>query len=351
MTSSDPPLFFSCSRAQRLTSPPVALRVSPGAGLGADASTTFLGTGGVAATAASAPAAAPAAVDISDTPADASSAAPEAPAAPAAATTAEPEVAAAPSPTAAPAASSVQGYAAAQAAGDMPSSSKSHYVSADERMAETGGKLLYGLDKELAEKAAAKYDPQLEGEARAWIEAMTGEPLEGALDEALKSGVVLCNLLRAVDANLLKPPSKMAMPFKQMENIGNYLGACSKLGLQAHDSFQTIDLYEGKDMLAVVRQIHALGRLLQKRPGYSGPTLGVKEADANKREFTEEQMLAAKGTTTFLGKGSHGTAGGAMSKVEAGRVQVRGNVAGTEGLGTGGEATFVGTGSNSVKGS
>ena len=55
--------------------------------------------------------------------------------------------------------------------------------------------------------------------------------------------------------------------------------------------------------------------------------------------------MASKAETTFLGKGSHGTAGGAMSKVETGRVQVRGNVAGTEGLGTGGETTFIGKGS------
>ena len=84
---------------------------------------------------------------------------------------------------------------------------------------------------------------------------------------------------------------------------------------------------------------------VQKRPGWAGPTLGVKEADANKREFTDEQLMASKAETTFLGKGSHGTAGGAMSKVETGRVQVRGNVAGTEGLGTGGETTFIGKGS------
>ena len=43
---------------------------------------------------------------------------------------------------------------------------------------------------------------------------------------------------------------------------------------------------------------------MQKLPGYSGPTLGPKEATANKREFTEAQLQEAKGATTFLGKGS-----------------------------------------------
>ena len=88
------------------------------------------------------------------------------------------------------------------------------------------------------------------------------------------------------------------MPFKQMENIGNYLNACAKLGLRAEYSFQTVDLFEDKDMGAVVRQLHAFGRLVQKLPDYTGPTLGVKETDANKREFTEEQLMAAKGAST-----------------------------------------------------
>jgi len=156
--------------------------------------------------------------------------------------------------------------------------------------------------------------------------------------------------VRTIKPDIIKPPSKMSAPFKQMENIGNYLSACTKLGALAHDSFQTVDLYENANLLAVVIQIHAFGRLVQKLGIWSGAQLGVKEASANVREFTEEQLQAAKAEQTFLGKGSHGTAGGNMSKVETGRVQVRGNVAGTEGLGTGSEQTFLGKGSNDTPG-
>ena len=61
------------------------------------------------------------------------------------------------------------------------------------------GNVLYGLDKELAEKAAAKYDTGLEGECRAWIENVTGDKLgECSLQEELKNGVVLCNLINAI---------------------------------------------------------------------------------------------------------------------------------------------------------
>jgi len=178
-----------------------------------------------------------------------------------------------------------------------------------------------------------------------------GEKLEGSTHEALKSGIVLCNLVRAIKPDIIKPPSKMSAPFKQMENIGNYLSACTKLGAQAHDSFQTVDLYENANMLAVIIQIHAFGRIVQKVPGYNGPQLGVKEASANVREFTQEQMIAAKAEQTFMGKGSHGTAGGAMSKVNEGQGYKfkMGTYAG-EGYGTGGEQTFVGTGSHGTAG-
>ena len=39
---------------------------------------------------------------------------------------------------------------------------KGTFTSYEQRAAESGGEVLYGLDKELAEKAAAKFDPALE---------------------------------------------------------------------------------------------------------------------------------------------------------------------------------------------
>ena len=85
-----------------------------------------------------------------------------------------------------------------------------------------GGKLLYGMDKELAEKQAAKWDPKLEAEARQWIEAVTGMEIGADLHEGLKSGEILVTLVNTIQPGILKAPSKMSAPFKQMENIGNF---------------------------------------------------------------------------------------------------------------------------------
>eukprot|EP00966_Prymnesium_polylepis_P076374 1770188-Prymnesium_polylepis.1 len=128
------------------------------------------------------------------------------------------------------------------------------------------------------------------------------------LQQELKNGVVLCQLVNSIKPGVCPKPSTAKMPFKQMENISNYLEACEKLGVPKHDQFQTVALYENKDMMQVLTNLQSLGRMAQKVPGYSGPTFGAKMADANVREFSEEQMRAGASAQTFLGKGSTGHA-------------------------------------------
>lgn len=49
-------------------------------------------------------------------------------------------------------------------------------------------------------------------------------------------------------------------PFKQMENINNFLQACEEYGVGKTDLFQTVDLYESRNMWQVVLALFALGR-------------------------------------------------------------------------------------------
>jgi len=79
-----------------------------------------------------------------------------------------------------------------------------------------------------------------------------------------------------------------------MENIGNFLDACEKFGCNKQDIFQTVDLYEAQNIPQVINGIHALGRKAQGKPGYSGPSLGPKEAQQNVREFDEQQLKAGQ---------------------------------------------------------
>jgi hypothetical protein len=143
----------------------------------------------------------------------------------------------------------------------------------------------FGLDKELADKRALAYDHQAEKEARLWISEILGENLEGgSFHDILRDGIVLVKLAnRVCNANMKATASKM--PFKHMENINNFLIAIEKLGVPKHDSFQTVDLYEQKNMGQVLQTIFALSRHATKN-GFTGPSLGAKLSEQNPRNFT-----------------------------------------------------------------
>ena len=87
-----------------------------------------------------------------------------------------------------------------------------------------------------------------------------------------------------------------------MENISKFLISAATLGVPESDLFSSVDLFEAKDMSAVVRGVHSLGRIVQKIPGYEGPVLKTKPA----RLFSAEKLLMAKNAVTFVGLGSRG---------------------------------------------
>ena len=47
------------------------------------------------------------------------------------------------------------------------------------------------------------------------------------------------------------------------------------IGVPSQDLFMTVDLYEGKNMDAIVRNLHSLGRVAQTISKFEGPHLGV----------------------------------------------------------------------------
>jgi len=98
------------------------------------------------------------------------------------------------------------------------------------------------------------------------------------------------------------------MPFKQMENISNFIKACRTLGVPEYALFTTPDLYDGKSIVNVTNGIVALGSKAQTIPGYSGPSLGAKN-DAKKG--------GAKKSKWKIGSG-----GGGMSKMMMGSAGV-----------------------------
>lgn len=111
----------------------------------------------------------------------------------------------------------------------------------------------FGLDAELAAKREANYDYRSEYEAQEWIEAVTGEPFSQEFGEELRDGRRLCLLINAIRPGAVRRVNSSSMPFKQMENISNFLKACRSVGVAEYSLFETVDLFEGKDLGLVVR--------------------------------------------------------------------------------------------------
>ncbi|KAM6970487.1 transgelin-2-like [Aplochiton taeniatus] len=163
----------------------------------------------------------------------------------------------------------------------------------------------YGLSREVQSKIDKKYDPELEERLTAWIMAQVGtgmsQPEAGktGFQNWLKDGCILCQLINSLsgDNKPFKKIQSSGMAFKQMEQISQFLNAAEKYGLTKTDMFQTVDLWEGKDMAAVQRTLMALGSIaVTKDDGsYCGdPNWFHKKSQENRRDFSEEQLNEGK---------------------------------------------------------
>merc|ERR1711953_386243 len=147
----------------------------------------------------------------------------------------------------------------------------------------------YGLSRECAMKAQAKFIPERAKECMTWIEEVAGQKLGDIKDqidfaEHLKDGVMLCSLINALQPGSVKKINTLKAPFKQ---------ACTNYGLKEQDLFQVNDLYENKNLYMVVDNLYALGGIAQKK-SWEGPALGVKVASENKRNFDDDVLKAGQ---------------------------------------------------------
>jgi len=153
----------------------------------------------------------------------------------------------------------------------------------------------YGLSAQVANKLASKRDPELEGEVLSWIEAVLGEKLpNGEYEEILKNGVVLCKLMNKLLPGSVSRINETGTHFKMMENINAFQVAAKKFGVPEIDVFQTVDLWEKRNIPQVTQCIMALGRACYIHPEWPGPFLGPKPAEQNVREFSDEQLRAGE---------------------------------------------------------
>ncbi|XP_043928443.1 transgelin-3 [Protopterus annectens] len=174
----------------------------------------------------------------------------------------------------------------------------------------------YGLSREVQEKIDQKYDTELEARLVDWIILQLGETVErpqpgkSHFQQWLMDGTILCNLINSLHSSGKGPVRKISeskMAFKQMEQISEFLRSAEAYGVTTTDIFQTVDLWEGKDMAAVQRTLMALGSVaVTKDEGfYKGdPQWFHRKAQAHRREFSEDQLRQSQ-TVISLQMGSN----------------------------------------------
>ena len=153
-----------------------------------------------------------------------------------------------------------------------------------------------GFAAEAQAKNQEKFDPAEGEKILKWIQNKTGESFNTSGDmqnfgEVLKNGILLCKLM-----NTLEPSAQLnkvlsgkvpTLAFKIMEVINLAVNAMEKYGVPKTELFQTVDLYEGQNLNAVLIACSAVGRKANTK-GQGG--IGPKEAEKNERNFTDEQM-------------------------------------------------------------
>lgn len=147
----------------------------------------------------------------------------------------------------------------------------------------------------------AQRDPELENQALEWIEGNLGEKIDRSkpYEDVLKDGIILCNLMNKLMPGCIKKIDTKGGGFALMQNLERFQAAAKEWGVPVREVFQTVDLWERKNIPQVTLCLHALARVAQTRADYNGPILGPKMAEGQQYDFTEEQLREGKNTVSL----------------------------------------------------
>ncbi|CUA76921.1 Ras GTPase-activating-like protein rng2 [Rhizoctonia solani] len=141
------------------------------------------------------------------------------------------------------------------------------------------------------------------GEAQQWIEGCLGMELGFGvveMDEGLRNGVVLARLAKVLGEagegdivrKIFEHPT---LHYRHTDNINYFLAFVRNVGLPMSFEFDTIDLYEKKNIPKVIYCIHALSHLLSRRGRAQriGNLLGQLEFSDDQLAETQKGLAAA----------------------------------------------------------
>ena len=149
------------------------------------------------------------------------------------------------------------------------------------------------------------------GEAKEWIEDVIQQPIPPIvqLEEALRDGVTLAEIVQALNpARPVRIFRNPKLQFRHIDNIAVFFNYMNEVELPETFHFETIDLYEKKNIPKVIYCIHALSWLLFRKGVVSfkiGNLVGQLQFEHHELEETQKGLdRAGVNMPSFAGMGA-----------------------------------------------
>ncbi|KAL7670829.1 hypothetical protein ACOME3_005748 [Neoechinorhynchus agilis] len=109
---------------------------------------------------------------------------------------------------------------------------------------------------------AKKRDPELEVKVQKWMEDVIGEKFNPDLkyDDNLKDGVLICKLMNKLSPGSITKIEERGSGFVLRQNIDRFQKAVKSYGVATEQVFQTVDLFEKKNIGQVTACLIELDR-------------------------------------------------------------------------------------------
>ncbi|XGW21518.1 hypothetical protein V3C99_004463 [Haemonchus contortus] len=143
-----------------------------------------------------------------------------------------------------------------------------------------------GMAGKILDKQANKFNNEEAENLMEWMKGLIGEDFDtsGSRDnfrEQLRDGQKLCKLVNAIQAGTVKKIMKPISNFNCLENLNQFTSACRNFGVKDEETFQSVDLFDGRDLFSVCVTLQSLARKVEKSHNVTPPKQVAKESIMN----------------------------------------------------------------------
>lgn len=151
----------------------------------------------------------------------------------------------------------------------------------------------YGMDRETEKKRKRQYSTEKEEQVMDWIETVTGEQVDSFYED-LKDGKILCKLLNTFKPGIIRRINTRNSAISHRDNIQLFLSGCFRFGVSTNALFTINDLYEQKDLNAVVNSFFMISKQIELLNIFDGPFLELSGRIVERPRATRSLSVASE---------------------------------------------------------